>query len=285
MIVASKRSRAGVLRDRVALMMLNSKLTWGLAWAGLAVVIAVPSLDFFTGKSASSASVLTSTTDPVKTGTVTTMVTPKGITIMPSGTASADPVGGYLKTNKALPDYISGASAEAAPTQVATIDPTPPAIAPTPFPARPPDMSGPATPERATPVATTAPMTTTPQTVEPASSPAPFVIDEPAAPAQQATVTEPAGPIPPEPIIDDAAQWHTKSLAQYLDQNGLLDDASHRSAANLTVVDRGDPAYDPNGFYLSDGPNNTRAQRRARLLEMLNDGGSGDNNGGGFSLF
>ncbi len=31
-------------------MRLNSKVTWGLAWAGLAVVVAVPSADFLTGK-------------------------------------------------------------------------------------------------------------------------------------------------------------------------------------------------------------------------------------------
>ncbi len=30
-------------------MKLNSKVTWGLAWTGLAVILAVPSADFLTG--------------------------------------------------------------------------------------------------------------------------------------------------------------------------------------------------------------------------------------------
>ena len=44
-------------------MRLNSKLTWGLAWAGLAIVVAVPSADFLTGKGGKAA-VLTSTVEP-----------------------------------------------------------------------------------------------------------------------------------------------------------------------------------------------------------------------------
>jgi hypothetical protein len=269
---------AGVLRDWVSLMRLNSKWTWGLAWAGLAVVIAVPSLDLFTGKSGKAAALLTSTTEPVKTAAVTTTVTPNGITITPTGTAapasSGDPVDNYLKTNKALPNYITGANAPSAdaPTQVATIDPTPPVVAPVPFPARPPDVDTPA----ALPPAGTAP-----QTANVDSSSTPYVIDEPAPATQQAALGQPAGPIPPEPIIDDSVQWHTKSLERYLDQNGLMDNTPSRSTASVTVVNRADSNFDANGFYLSDGPNNVRAERRQRIVQMLND----DSDSGGFSLF
>src|SRR5579872_587796 len=112
-------------------MRLNSKLTWGLAWAGLAIVIAVPSADFFTSKSGKAA-VITSTIEPgtpVKVASVTTTVTPTGIKITPS--APGDAVSSYLQTGKPLPNYISDASAPAAApaasseesTQVATIDP------------------------------------------------------------------------------------------------------------------------------------------------------------------
>jgi len=278
------------MRNRVALMRLNSKMTWGLAWAGLAVVVAVPSLDFITGKSGKSAALLTSTTEPVKTAAVTTTVTPNGITITPTGTPapatapSGDAVDSYLKTNKTLPDYITGgddtgAAASSAPAQVATIDPTPPVVAPTPFPARPPDVIEPASP--AVPAA--APTQTA--NIDSTSSSTPYVIDEPAAPAptQEAAIDpSPAGPVPPEPIVDDSAQWRTKSLEQYLDQNGLMDNsAPTRSTAQVTVVNR-DSNYDANGFYLSDGPNNMRAERRQRIIEMLNDD---EGDGGGFSLF
>jgi hypothetical protein len=269
-------------------MRLNSKWTWGLAWAGLAVVVAVPSLDFFTGKSGKTAAVLTSTTEPVKTAAVTTTVTPNGITITPTGTpppaTAANPVDSYLKTNKSLPDYISGgndgsssvAPVADGPTQVATIDPAPPVIAPMPFPARPPDVDMPI----ASPPATTAP-----QTANLDSSSTPYVVDEPAGPTQEADIGQPPGPVPPEPIVDDSAQWHTRSLEQYLDQNGLMDNSPTRSTAEMTVVNRSDSNYDPNGFYLSDGPNNLRAQRRQHIIEMLNDDGYADGGGGGFSLF
>ena len=47
-------------------MKLNSKVTWGLAWTGLAVVLAVPSVDFLTGRlgSKDAAAVLTSDIEP-----------------------------------------------------------------------------------------------------------------------------------------------------------------------------------------------------------------------------
>ena len=59
MFFASKAHGAGALSERIQQMKFNSKVTWGLAWAGLAVVLAVPSVDFLTGKlgTASSAAV------------------------------------------------------------------------------------------------------------------------------------------------------------------------------------------------------------------------------------
>ena len=84
-------------------MRLNPKVTWGLAWTGLALVLAVPSADFLTGqfgKDARNAAVLTSDIAPVKTAAVepaapakttkvTTVKTDKGIKIVPAGTATA----------------------------------------------------------------------------------------------------------------------------------------------------------------------------------------------------
>src|SRR3569623_342068 len=117
-------------------MRLNSKVTWGLAWTGLAVVLAVPSADYLTGQfggRANSAAVITSTTDPVKpaavakpaveiktvaetkASAVTTTITKNRVTITPNGTletaaatpATNDPVDKLLKSGKKLPDYIS----------------------------------------------------------------------------------------------------------------------------------------------------------------------------------
>ena len=70
-------------------------------------------------------------------------------------------------------------------------------------------------------------------------------------------VATPNRPVPPAPIADDAANWRGNGLEQYLDRNGLLDNG--RSNASVTVVDRSSD-YDPDGFYLSDGPNCPRAR-------------------------
>lgn len=273
-------------------MRLNSKLTWGLAWAGLAIVVAVPSLDFITGKG-KTAALLTSTTEPVaaplKTAAVTTTVTPTGITITPSGAAApADPVNDYLKTSSSLPDYISGgaAASSAEPTQVATAEPTAPVVAPVPFPARPPDTVSPKPTQAAALPAPAAP----PPATDSASLYAPDDSSDVAPPIDTADA-RPDGPVPPEPIDDGAPRnWRGQSLQQYLDTNGLLDNSNSRSTAQVTVTDNSDPNYDPNGFYLSDGPNTARAARRAQVLQMLNGEDSGDSGGApqtlpNFSLF
>jgi len=266
-------------------MRLNSKLTWGLAWTGLAVVLAVPSADFLTGQfgGKASAALVTSTTDPVKTGStaapaiqktaaVTTKVTKTGVTIVPAGSSAPvlDPLDKLVKSGKPVPDYISdgdaattpvtpvrpGASSEE-PTQVATIEPPAPVVAPVPFPRRPPDIVRPALPK----------------TTQPA-----VIVDEAALAPQEDSlpdqlVVDPNRPVPPAGIQNDWQQVRDRRLARYLEENGLIDDASAdgRSSASVTVLDTLPSDYDPNGFYLSDGPNNSRAARRARIQQMLDD--------------
>ncbi|MEP7240068.1 MAG: hypothetical protein ABI697_04205 [Devosia sp.] len=275
-------------------MRLNSKLMWGLGWAGLALVVAVPSADFVTGLFAGPGkALLTSTTEPVKTSGVTTTVTPDGIKITPTTvttTATADPVDQYLKSNKTLPSYLSdGASGTvapkapvAAPTQVATLEPKPETVAPMPYPSW-------ARPHDSLPKTTTA--TAAPAPKAPAQSPA-LIVDEntlaieqqqaAVAPSQTyapAPVTTLRSPVPPAPIVDDTANWRTAGLGQYLEDNGLLDDGSTRSTANVTVQAAPQSDYDPDGFYLSDGPNAQSAraaQRRARLRQLFEDDQYGD---------
>jgi hypothetical protein len=272
-------------------MKLNSKVTWGLAWIGLAIVVAVPSADFLTGKMGTgTAAVVTSTTDPVtpaktrptapaltatpvvKTASVTTKVTKNGVTIIPAGSspagASTDPVDKLLKSGKPLPDYITddGAttakattpSIEPQPTQVAAL-PTAPVVPPTPFPsiARPHVVANPPPVD-------------------------PVVIDDT---ADQAAIDTPdVTPVPPVGLQDDnAVSWKQARLNRYLEKHGLIDE-SGRSSATVTTQ-RPSSDYDPNGFYLSDGPNNSRAARRARLERMFADQDAqdnGDDNGDSF---
>ncbi|MEO6014958.1 MAG: hypothetical protein ABIQ30_15415 [Devosia sp.] len=252
-------------------MRLNSKVTWGLAWTGLAIVLAVPSADFLTGKLAgdSKAAVLTSTTEPVKTASVTTTKTPTGLVITPAGakppkstgaptksaSKSTDPVDKFVQSGKKLPDYIAGAPASTKPdaneTQVAIADPKAVPVAPTPFPtwARP----------KAVPAPAAAP-------VEPA-----IIVDES---TLTGSITPPAAdPVQPTTLVDDTDNWDTESLRQYLERRGILDgDGNERSSASVTVTDRSSN-YDPNGFYLSEGPNGARETRRERIRRLFLESG------------
>jgi len=262
-------------------MRLNSKLTWGLAWTGLAVVLAVPSADFLTGQfgGKASAALVTSTTDPVKTGStapmvqktaaVTTKITKTGVTIVPAGSNAPvlDAVDKLVKSGKPVPDYISDGdtattpvkpvTSSEEPTQVATIEPAAPAVAPIPFPQRPPDIVRPALPKPTQPAVIVDEATLAP--------------DEDSLPDQ--LIVDPNRPVPPAGIQNDWQKVRDRNLARYLEENGLIDDGSAdgRSSASVTIVERPSADYDPNGFYLSDGPNNSRAARRARIQQMLDD--------------
>jgi len=295
------------MSERIQQMRLNSKLTWGLAWAGLAVVLVVPSADYLTGvlgKGKTTTALLTSTTDPVKTGgvktgakaigdvtktaSVTTKVTKNGVSIVPNITAPAastqvasnstgapalDPVDKLVKSGKKLPDYISDgdttttgsistttktpAAMTESSTQVATIDPQATAVPPVPFPRRPPDVARAALPK---------------------PTQATVIVDEQALATQEATAMPDqldvgAGPLPPAGIPDDWRTIRQRKLMKYLEQNGLIDSASPdgRSSASVTVIQRPSPDYDPDGFYLSDGPNGSKAARRARIERMLEE--------------
>jgi hypothetical protein len=283
-------------------MKLNSKVTWGLAWAGLAVVLAVPSADYLTsqfGLKGPSAAVITSTTDPVTTGTskapalertaaVTTKVTKTGVKIIPAGSpkpalTTNDPVDKFVNSGKSLPDYISdgdsGQTAKAAPvlgapadepTQVANLDTSATLAPPMPFPRRPPDLVRPTQPTPAEP------RVIVNEGALPVDDGAvPF--DESDGMPDQLAVT-PDGPLPPAGIEDDWRGARDRRLTNYLEQNGLIDggSADGRSSASVTVVERPSADYDPTGFYLSDGPNNSKAKRRARIERLLEDDGDVD---------
>jgi hypothetical protein len=242
-------------------MRLNSKLTWGLAWAGLALVIAVPSLDAFSGNSAAPA-LITSDSDQVKVGSTTpqpaapapasTSTTPKpgSITINPDGTV----VRSAGATSTPATTATEAKTPAAAETKTAVIEPAAlPLVAPIPAPAsaRPKSQSA----------ATTSPPAAaiTPPAAQPSQ---PLVIDEPAPQAETAPIDDPNDLIPPEDIPgDDPA-----ALRAYLEARGLLEPYEGRSTASVQRIDA--PAdnvsdeYDPDGFYLNDGPNSDRPTKR-----------------------
>jgi hypothetical protein len=247
-------------------MRLNSKLIWGLAWTGLALVLAVPSLDAVTrmgGDSAASA-VLTSDIEPVRPAapaaptaepataelaiTVTTTRTPNGVIITPAGSTLpkpgagvTDPVDKLLASGKTLPDYISDGGTKPADTQVAAITPTPaatPAVAPVKPPVPFPAWARPApTPLAAPPAAAqTAALPKAPVVATPPAAAAPaepvVIIDET---SLTGSVRAPAGPLPPAAIVDDSDNWDTESLRQYLERRGILEGSSSASVTERSA--------------------------------------------------
>ncbi len=294
-------------------MRLNSKLTWGLAWAGLAIVVAVPSADFFTGKVGGKAAMLTSTVEPgtpIKTASVTTTVTDADQDRRRHHAGrfvhrAVDPVPSYLSTDgqaaarlhfrprsatsqaprRSHPRRLAGAGKT--PTQVATIDPAQQVVAPVPLPGRPAELD--AQPKVFTPQPAAAPAgpvladNSDVNAIGPDASSAAPIVDESSDEPQVAEA--PPGPVPPEPINDGSADAPNGNLQQYLSRNGLLDNGSAdeggRSTAQVTVTDQPNSDYDAQGFYLNDGPNNPHAAARRRRFERLLDGGDAPD----FTLF
>ena len=253
-------------------MKLNSKVTGGLAWAGLVLVLAVPSADILTKPSANSATI-TSDMDAMRTASVTPAVkpvlpatrTPAGTDAAAASTAGSDVVDDYISTGKKLPSYISAAPATAAQRPAMTkplVAPTTTAstlvvksdgtfagdartdvalVAPTPYPAS----------MRPRPATATA--------VLPASDEVPLIIDEQALARRQAAL-QPARPfVQPDaqPIVtgDELEEWDSGSLADYLERKGLLSDSEQ-------AAERLETQFDEDGFFLSDGPNSSSAKRR-----------------------
>ncbi|HWA18088.1 MAG TPA: hypothetical protein VG757_03770 [Devosia sp.] len=278
-------------------MKLNSKLTWGAAWTGLALIVAVPSADFLTGKGSTPAALITSDTDPVQAAdpakstadmktasitpaapTPTLMPDARKITLAPvstPATATTPTVTTTPKVTIGAPTPTSEAAASEEPeVQTASLGisatnppfPAPLSQRPKEFVTQPaPVVAGtPTVVASPTAVATVQPQAQVPVVLEPAPD-APLIIDEEAL-AERVAVTDPDRPVPPAGIADDPSERQT--LDEYLARRGLLDDGS--SSAVVTYSDAGDD-YDPDGFYLSDGPNNdsrhmTRAQWRRWLL-------------------
>ncbi|MEO6395792.1 MAG: hypothetical protein ABIO40_07760 [Devosia sp.] len=220
-------------------MRLNSKLSWGLAWAGLALVIAVPSADFFTGATPSAA-VVTSDTDPVQTASVTPIVDTPVITAAPRKIELAPASPGLTPIPTVVAEPAMKPEATPAKAKVASVAPAPKTA---PFPA---PLS-----QRPHPPATEA-------EEQPAASDEDSAVEDDSIflPEDVATA-EPHGPVPPKGIEDDDFFSDPESLRQFLIVKGLFDDGENSGIdVNAAAAEEVDAGFDEDGFYLSDGPNN-----------------------------
>ena len=240
-------------------MKLDARLKGGLAWTGLFVVLAVPSADILFGDR-DRVPATTSASASIETAAQTSVVPALKLPAKPGTTgsnaanvaSSGDPVDAFVKSGKPLPDYISdgdtapvavtapalpaGTPAETDPIEVASL----PREVPVPLPrtARP-----------AVPVAVTVPS-------QPAlGQQAPLIVDE-----EQVARNNPVEPFPlseDAPMVegDQLEEWDSGSLADYLERNGLLDDGGAPASEPEAT------SYDPDGFFLDEGPNRSRVRR------------------------
>jgi hypothetical protein len=187
----------------------------------------------------------------------------------------ADPVDKFLESGKTLPSYITDdgqAAPVVEPTKVAAIDPavaavpSPVLVAPTPFPSWARPHASPAAPVETT---TTEPVVIVDEDAIGVAPPAqqPIILEEP-----DARVAN-TGPVPPADIPEGDENWDDEGLSTYLSQNGMLDDERSSATVTQTNTQAAQGNYDPDGFFLSDGPNNDNAAaaRRAKLRDLFGD--------------
>ena len=250
-------------------MALNSKIIGGLAWVGLAVVLAIPSADIVSSQLTPKDTLsVASDTDQIQTASI------------------GDPVERFEQTGKPMPSYISDVPA-ATETAAVTPKPTVKIVAPGSTEA-PLTVAAPTTPAAApapTEVAAIAPVPypvsmrpKAPVTVAPVVD-EPVIVDEPVVVDEQQVAALPQVDQPPvrrppaaveEPRLvteDELAGWNSGNLADYLAEQGLLEGSNTRRASTAQY----DAEYDADGFFLDEGPNNNRSFR-SRSRRTNDDG-------------
>ncbi len=232
-------------------MKLDGKVKGGLAWAGLVVILAVPAANMVVGNPTSGtansavttadagapkpllkvpAAAKPAATDPIQTASATT----------------ADPIEKLLSKGKKLPSYISdGDSAAAAPAGGKPVAPvTLKPVSPT-TPIKSPTEVATVAPTETPPVPL--PRDARPKATAVASLPTaekPLIVDENKVKQQENAAVEPF-PLSDDEVVtgDQLEEWDSGSLADYLERKGLLSQTS------------ADDSYDPDGFFLDEGPN------------------------------
>lgn len=275
-------------------MKLNSKLTGGLAWAGLVVVLAVPSADMLMGRG-DAATTTPAGKDAIRTVTPVTVKAPATATapvkvpVIETAAKSADPVDTFVQSGKKMPSYISDAPASTAPAKPASVpqlvapgvpsqtasskppvattgsikpveianvavrEMHPDLVAPIPYPAskrpRVPLTASPSTTTVKTPVVTA----TTPKATP---TEKPLIVDDTIVQRRDDAVArvldedvQVTGVQPRRVEGDQLEQWDSGSLADYLERKGLMSSSAQADNAEI----------DGDGFFLDEGPNNSRS--------------------------
>ncbi|HTO28135.1 MAG TPA: hypothetical protein VL017_06050, partial [Devosia sp.] len=256
-------------------MNIDRRITNGLAWAGVILVVGIPTADLlsaqFLGNPATPAPAQVAMVRPVApvpaplsqrpaapvakpaeqvavvapvkpAADQVAVVSPAKPVVVPAKPAvtpaaqTADAVDAFLQSGRQMPSYITGANAPAAPTQVAATPPARPLItAPTTQPPAEVDLIEVASIAPPKVAPTPMPLSMRPQPVAVALVRDPVVIPPGLTPAQPAGVVRP----PANVTAADLQDWETGPLADFLAQRQGGD---------------GDPEVDADGFFLDEGP-------------------------------
>jgi len=298
-------------------MQISRRLTNGLAWAGLVIVVGVPSADIITAQFMGERETIGSAVagggpvvldvgekprlDQTTTATIDQPAKPVPPTPEPrperSEVAATDPVDQYLQSGRALPSYITGGEQTAAAPQpkpaavetptdaAATSKPETPAkpvetaATPRPQPAQPaptqetdvaavpaqPGSSATVTTTARTPVIETDPVEVAAIDPNAKVAPVPMPLSMRPTPRTAPTLQSEAIVIPssvqaPPPVVppqvvggygdvvtaEELEDWESGPLSEFLAERGQ----------------RIDPGYDPDGFFLNEGPNSRATYRR-----------------------
>lgn len=259
-------------------MKLDRRFTNGLAWAGVLLVIGVPAADLlsaqFSGETSQPAVGQVAVIAPAapvpaplsqrpdapaaqpaaEVATVTPAKPAVPVATQPGQTAGV--VDNFLQSGKPLPSYITGAGAapakpaQAAVTPAAIAPATAPTVATTTPPARTPIVTTPAAvdPVQVASIPKVAPVPM-PLSMRPASRQIPVTV---AAPITDIFIPPGTAPIPPAMVNSaDLEDWESGPLSEFLAKK----QGQRGSSATVTSD------YDPNGFYLDEGPNPVRRDR------------------------
>ena len=249
-------------------MKIDRRITNGLAWAGVVLVVGVPTADLlsaqFLGPSTPAparvavVSEIAPSPAPLsqrpaastaKSAEAVALVTPAR-PVAPVLTASTAPVpqaagvvDNFLQSGKLMPSYITGGGASAAPAQVATKPPVRTPIV------TPPAATAPGVDPMqvaSIPVRTVAPVPM-PLSMRPAPILVPVAVTDPSA-----IVLPPGLGVPATATVTgaDLEDWETGPLSEFLARK-----QGQGSSATVTSD------YDPNGFFLDQGPNRVRRDR------------------------
>ena len=245
-------------------MSIDRRIINGLAWAGVFLVVGVPAADLlsaqFSGAPAPAQVAVIEPVAPVPAplsqrpdapiakpavevavAASAQPVAPVAKPVAAPVAQTADVVDTYLQSGRPLPSYITGG--DTAPAEVAA---TPPA--------RTPIVTTPAAEVDPIEVAAIPPQKIAPVPMPLSMRPKPVV-----AAAPPVVVIPPSVGLPPANVTAaDLEDWETGPLSEFLAQR-------QQQAGNAYV----DPGYDPNGFYLDEGPNRSRARVIAREVDSF----------------